>query len=145
MSNTYNHINIVFVIEPSPPKNVTATSNSKGIMVSWTCPDYPTPDKIQCYKLVMTYLKDEEQTKDSIPNKNGDGSMLMSSVSSKTEYTFAITTVVKAETSLGGVGLLPHINESRPSEISVCYSSDNVIKEAFKRIKNKATLLLPGS
>lgn len=111
-------------IEPLPPKDFTATSNSKGIMVSWTSPDYPPPDKIQYYKLVMTYLNDEKQTKDIKPNKNGDGSILMlSSDSSKTKYSFAITTAVKAAASQEGVSQLPCINESKPSEISIVYDS----------------------
>lgn len=93
-------------------------------MVSWTCPDYPTQEKIQCYKLVMTTLTDRTQTRDIKPNSNGDGSILMANVSSNTEYSFTIATATKGPTSLEEICL----NESDPSKTVKCLTKGTVNK-----------------
>ncbi|XP_052064517.1 uncharacterized protein LOC127704471 [Mytilus californianus] len=125
--------------EPLPPMDVTATPRPNGVIVSWTCPDYPAIDKIQCYKLEMTNLNDEKQTRDIKPNKNGDGSILMSGVSSQTEYSFTIATASNGPTSLDGICQLPCVTESIPSKVVKCVTK--VICEETKVKEEKKNFL----
>ncbi|CAG2212473.1 unnamed protein product [Mytilus edulis] len=112
--------------DPLQPIDVIASPRPNGIMVSWTSPDYPTQDKIRCYKLVMTNLYDETQTRDIKPNNKGDGSILMSNVSSNTEYSFTIATAAKGPTNFREVCQLPCDTESVPSKIVKCVTkADN--------------------
>lgn len=107
--------------------DVTASPKPNGIMVSWTSPDYPTKDKIQCYKLVMTNHYDETQTRDIKPNNKGDGSILMSNVSSNTEYSFTIATAAKGPSSLRDKCQLPCEAESMPSKVVKCVTKGIIL------------------
>ncbi|VDI36871.1 Hypothetical predicted protein, partial [Mytilus galloprovincialis] len=125
--------------DPLQPIDVIASPRPNGIMVSWTSPDYPTQDKIRCYKLVMTNLYDETQTRDIKPNNKGDGSILMSNVSSNTEYSFTIATAAKGPTNFREVCQLPCDTESVPSKIVKCVTK--VICETTKIKEEKKNFL----
>lgn len=70
----------------------------------------------------MTNVNDEKQTRDIKPNTNGDGSILMSGVSSKTEYSFTISTAAKCPTSRDETFQLPCVVASVPSKRVKCVS-----------------------
>ncbi|VDI47999.1 uncharacterized protein MGAL_10B000940 [Mytilus galloprovincialis] len=131
--------------EPLPPIDVTASPSPNGILVSWTCPDYPATDKIQCYKLEMTNVNDEKQTREIKPNTNGDGSILMSGVSSKTEYSFTISTAAKCPTSRDETFQLPCVVASVPSKSVKCVSkvicAETKVKEEKKNFLRLEKLL----